>query len=121
MSYIAHSYRSSYELFYIKTHDVFVVTISGLNDTKNWQLDTRCTLFLLSNKTIADISKQELALLAKARGSKIEPRPGPEPGIIKRGQESKNSCRRKTRPQVGHARLAGRSRKVHEASSLCTQ
>ena len=62
---------------------------------------------VLSDKTIADVSKQEMTLLETVRASKSKPRPGPERGIIKRGWESRNSCCRKVRPQVGHAQLTG--------------
>ena len=54
---------------------------------------------VLSDRSIADLSKRELALLGK---SKSTSEAGPERGIIKRGRKPKVSSLRKAGPRSGH-------------------
>ena len=56
---------------------------------------------MLSNKKIADASKQELTLLAKARAHTTKYKLGLERGLVKQEQDSKDSGNRKTRLQIG--------------------
>ena len=76
---------------------------------------------MLGDRKIADGSKQELTILAKARSQKAKNRTGLEQGIIKQEQESKISFNGKTRPWLGQARLNGSRQKHIWGSSLRTQ